>query len=186
MNEKKLNRLIVIISVAVPALVCVLFYTPAIHLPINVSFLPRFHAILNSCVAVLLLTGLYFIRNKNKKAHKLAMLSAFSLSALFLVSYVLYHSSADATVFGDLDHNGQLDTAEKAAAGSFRFVYYVILATHILLAAVIMPFILVTLSRALTDRFDKHRKIARITWPIWFYVAVTGVVVYLMIAPYYP
>lgn len=185
MNEKLVNRFILIVSIAVPVLVTILFYTPAIHLNINVSFLPKFHALLNSLVAICLLLGLYFIRNKNRKAHKLVMMTAFSLSALFLLSYVLYHASSDDTVFGDTDHNGSLSDLEAAAAGSIRYVYYVILITHIILAAVIMPFILVTLSRSLSGKFDKHKKIARITWPIWLYVAVTGVVVYFMIAPYY-
>ena len=185
MNEKTINRIIFIISVAVPLLVAVLFYTPAIHLNINTSFLPKFHAMLNSGVAILLLAGLYFIKNKNRKAHKISMMSAFSLSALFLISYVLYHTSTDATIFGDSNFDGILSEEEKAALGSEKMLYYSILISHIILAALILPFILITLSRALTEKFDKHRKIARITWPLWFYVAVTGVVVYFMIAPYY-
>ena len=186
MNEKLTNRIIVAISVAVPVLVAILFYTPALHLNIDVSFLPKFHAILNSVVAVLLLTGLYFIKSKNIKAHKLTMLAAFSTSALFLISYVLYHSAADSTLFGDANFDGIVSAEESAAIAGIKNIYYVILLSHIVLAALIMPLILITLSRGLASRFDKHRKIAKITWPLWFYVAVTGVVVYYMIAPYYP
>lgn len=171
MNERRINILIAVVSVIVPLVVALLIYTPAFNLNIDVSFLPGLNACLNSAVTILLLAGLYFIRNKNRKAHKFSMLSAFSLSALFLISYIVYHSSTEETKFG--------------GEGAIRFIYYVILFTHILLAALIMPFILVTLSRALTERFDKHRKIARITWPLWLYVSITGVVIYFMISPYY-
>lgn len=171
MNEKRINILIAVVSIIVPLVVALLIYTPAFNLNIDVSFLPALNACLNSAVTILLLAGLYFIRNKNRKAHKFSMLSAFSLSALFLISYIVYHSSTEETKFG--------------GEGAVRFIYYVILFTHILLAALIMPFILVTLSRALTERFDKHRKIARITWPLWLYVSITGVVIYFMISPYY-
>ncbi len=171
MNEKRINILIAVVSIIVPLVVAMLIYTPAFNLNIDVSFLPALNACLNSAVTILLLAGLYFIRNKNRKAHKFSMLSAFSLSALFLISYIVYHSSTEETKFG--------------GEGAVRFIYYVILFTHILLAALIMPFILVTLSRALTERFDKHRKIARITWPLWLYVSITGVVIYFMISPYY-
>lgn len=186
MNEKVSNRIIVAISVVVPILVAVLFYTPALNLNIDVSFLPKFHAMLNSTVAILLIVGLYFIKSKNIKAHKLTMLAAFSVSALFLISYVLYHSASESTLFGDSNFDGTVSEAESAAVASIKTIYYIILLSHIILAAVIMPFILITVSHGLSSRFDKHRKIAKITWPLWFYVAVTGVVVYFMIAPYYP
>lgn len=186
MTEKAINRIILAISIAVPLVVTALFYMPAVKLNFDTSKLPAFHALLNSGVAVCLLAGLYMIKKGNRGAHRTFMLAAFSLSAMFLISYVLYHLSAESTLFGDVDHNGEVSDAEKAGAGSIRYVYYFVLLTHILLAAAILPFILITMSRALTARFDKHRKIARITWPLWFYVAVTGVVVYFMIAPYYP
>jgi len=185
MTEKAINRIILSISIAIPVVVTVLFYVPAVKLNFDTSILPGFHALLNSGVAIFLLAGFIAIRNRNRNVHRVCMLSAFSLSALFLVSYVLYHLSADSTLFGDADHNGVVSDAEKIAAGTMRYVYYFVLLTHILLAAAVMPFILITLSRALTARFDKHRRIARITWPIWLYVAVTGVIVYFMIAPYY-
>lgn len=186
MTEKAINRVILAISIAVPIIVTALFYMPAVKLNFDTSILPGFHACLNSLVAICLAAGLWMIRSGNRQAHRNFMLAAFSLSALFLVSYVLYHLGSESTLFGDSDHDGVVSDTERTAAGSIRYVYYVILLTHIVLAAAVMPFILITLSRGLTARFDKHRKIARITWPVWFYVAVTGVIVYFMIAPYYP
>lgn len=171
MNERLLNRWIVVISIAVPALVTFLFYGPVARLHVDVSFLPKFHAILNSCVAILLVSGYYFIRNKKIRQHKFCMISAFSISVLFLISYVFYHAATESTKFG--------------GEGIVRMVYYFILLTHIVLAAGVLPFILITLSRALTQKFDKHRKIARITFPLWLYVSITGVIVYFMISPYY-
>jgi putative membrane protein len=108
-----------------------------------------------------------------------------ALSAIFLVSYVIYHASNPSTLYGDLNKDGHLDAAEKAAAGSLRYVYYFVLTSHIVLSGIIIPFVLFTLQRAFQERFDKHRKLARITWPLWFYVAVTGVIVYLMVSKYY-
>lgn len=171
MKETAINKLIFFISVLVPLLIASLFFTPAFRLQADVSFLPRLNAIINSCVTILLLLGFYFIKNKNRKAHKFCMLSAFSLSGLFLISYLVYHSSAEDTKYG--------------GEGIVRYIYFFILITHILLAALILPFILITVSRALSERFDKHRKIARITWPLWLYVSVSGVIIYLMISPYY-
>ncbi len=113
------------------------------------------------------------------------MIAAMVLSILFLVSYICHHLFAGETKFGDIDHNGVLTEAESAAAGSIRFVYWIILATHIPLAAIVLPFILFTAYRGLTGEWQKHRKLAKITWPIWFYVAVTGVLVYWLINPYY-
>ena len=113
------------------------------------------------------------------------MLTAMFLSVLFLISYICHHLLAGEARFGDVDHNGLLSADEKAAAGSLRYVYYALLGTHILLAGIVLPFILFTAYRALIDENEAHRKLAKITWPMWFYVAVTGPVVYLLISPYY-
>ena len=107
------------------------------------------------------------------------------MSVLFLLSYIAHHLLAGETKFGDLDHNGILSDDEKLQVGSVRMIYYVLLLTHIPLAAIILPFILFTAYRALTGEYEKHRKLTRITWPVWFYVAVSGVIVYWMIQPYY-
>jgi putative membrane protein len=171
MNEKQINRLIIGISIAVPALVVVLFYTPALQLKFDVHFLPKFHAMINSAVFVLLILGLIFIKGKNIKAHRAVMISAMILSTIFLISYVIYHSASEPTKFG--------------GEGFIRLFYYGILGTHILLAAVVLPFVLFTVARALRGNIEKHRKLARITFPLWLYVAASGVVVYFLIQPYY-
>lgn len=187
LKHKNLNLPITIVSIAIPALVVALFYLPRpnLHLGFDVHILPLFHAVLNGSTAVLLLASLYFIKNGHVRAHKTTNLVAISLSVVFLLSYVTYHALAPETRYGDLNHDGVLDAAEKAAAGATRFVYYVILVTHIILAGIIVPLVLFTTLRAFQDNFPGHRKLARITWPIWFYVAVTGVVVYVLLSPYY-
>jgi putative membrane protein len=113
------------------------------------------------------------------------MVAAIILSILFLVSYICHHLFAGETKFGDIDHNGIVSLDEKTMAGSLRIVYYFILGTHIPLAGIILPFILFTAYRSLTGEYERHKKLARITWPVWLYVAITGVAVYLMISPYY-
>jgi putative membrane protein len=185
--EKKYTAAIIIVSIAIPAAVA--FLILGLHTKIDLGFnthsLPLFHAILNSSTAILLLASLYFIKNRQIKAHKAANLLAVVLSSIFLISYVIYHATNPSTRFGDLNHDGILSDQEKLQAGVWRYVYYIILTSHILLSGIIIPFVLFTLQRAYQEKFDKHRKLAKITWPLWFYVAVTGVVVYVMISPYY-
>lgn len=186
-KARNLTTAIVIVSIAIPAAVAFIILVPQvkINFGFNTSFLPLFHAILNSSTAILLIASLYFIRKGLIKAHKRANLLAVVLSSIFLVSYVIYHSSNPSTRFGDLNHDGLLSDDEKQTAGALRYVYYFILSSHIILSGVIVPLVLFTLQRAFQERFDKHRKLAKITWPIWLYVAITGVVVYFMISPYY-
>jgi putative membrane protein len=187
MKEKNLTVPIIIISVTIPLAVAFLILGPATK--INPGFstgnLPLFHAILNSTTAILLLASLYFIKNQRIRAHRAANLGAVVLSSIFLISYVIYHSTNPSVKFGDLNHDGILSADEKSRAGNLRYVYYFVLSSHILLSGIIIPFVLFTLQRAFQERFDKHKKLARITWPLWFYVAVSGVVVYVMISPYY-
>ena len=144
-----------------------------------------FNAVVNSCVAVLLVAALVAVKKKRYILHKKIMITAIILSVLFLISYICHHLLSGETRFGDLNHDGILSPDEKVLAGSLRYVYYAILITHIPLAGIILPFILFTAYRALSGDYKKHRKIARFAWPIWFYVAVSGVVVYLLISPYY-
>ena len=186
-EKRSLTLPIIIVSIAIPAAVAVLILVPGVKIDLGFSTraLPFFYASLNACTAVLLLASLYFIRIGQVKAHKRANLTAVVLSVLFLICYVVYHASNPTTRFGDLNHDGILSDGEKLRAGSMRYVYYFILSSHIILSAIIIPLVLFTLQRAFQERFDKHRKLARITWPIWLYVAVTGVIVYLMISPYY-
>jgi putative membrane protein len=187
LKNRNLNLPIAIVSILIPVAVAVLFVLPkpGFEVGFNVRVMPFFHAVLNSATAVLLLASLYFIKNGHEKAHKWANLTAVTLSVLFLMSYVTYHFLTESTKFGDADHNGIVDAAEKATLGSARYVYYFLLLTHIVLAAVIVPLVLFTLLRGFQNDRVRHRKIARFTWPIWFYVAVTGVIVYIMIQPYY-
>ena len=186
-KTRSLTIPIIIVSIAIPVAVAFIILEPQakIDFGFNTRFLPLFHAILNSSTAILLIASLYFIKNGLIKAHKTANLLAVVLSSIFLISYVIYHASNPSTRFGDLNHDGVLSDAERQQAGVARYIYYFILITHITLSAVIIPFVLFTLQRAFQERFDKHRKLAKITWPMWLYVAVTGVIVYLMISPYY-
>lgn len=186
--EKKYNKLIVAVSIVIPVVVAILFAVKLKDFGINVeplSFLPPIYATTNGITAVVLVWAVLAIKNGKQKLHQRLMTFAIALSLAFLVMYVAYHMTADSTKFGDSNHDGILDTIESAKVGSLRLVYFVILITHILLSIAIIPLVLISYVRALGQRFDKHRKIAKITFPIWLYVAVTGVVVFLMISPYY-
>lgn len=143
------------------------------------------NAVINSIVAILLVFALIAVKSKKYLLHKRIMLTAIILSVLFLISYVCHHLLSGETKFGDLNHDGIVSLDEKTLAGSLRYVYYFILLTHIPLAGIILPFILFTAYRALSGDYEKHKKLARVTWPIWFYVAISGVAVYLLISPYY-
>lgn len=161
------------ISVAIPIVVALLLYTPAVQVQgLDPYLLPLLNAVINTTVSVLLVLALIFIRQGRVTAHKICMLSSVVLSAIFLISYVVYHAAAEETKFG-----GQ---------GFIRVLYFFILISHILLAVVIVPLVLFTLYRALTNQFGKHKKLARWTFPLWLYVSITGVVLYLMISPYFP
>ena len=185
-NDKKAYWLIGVFSVIVFLAVTIL---DRISLDIDLGFNPHIFATLsagvNSIVSVLLLVGLYFIKQKNFEAHKKTMLATMVLSVLFLVFYIAHHLFAGETRFGDTDHDGVLNALELEAAGSLRYVYYFIISTHITLAGVVMPFVLLSAYRALIGQFPAHKKLVRYTFPIWLYVAVTGVVVYWMISPFY-
>ncbi len=185
-NDKKAKLLIYVVSFVVFAAVVFLSkFKLDVDLGFDVHVFAKANAIINSLVAVLLVAGLLTVKQKKYIVHKKIMLTAISLSVLFLLSYIAHHLLAGDTKYGDIDHDGVVSIDEKALAGNLRMVYYFILITHIPLAAIILPFILFTAYRALIGEYDKHKKLVRITWPVWFYVAVTGVIVYLMISPYY-
>jgi len=172
--EKKYNKWIVILSIAIPVVVAGLFGVNLRKMGYDVeplTFLPPIYASINGLTAILLVAALWAIKNKNIKLHEGLMKTAIVCSVLFLGMYVAYHMTSDSTKFG--------------GEGIIKYVYYFILITHIILSIVVIPFVLITYVRALAKRFDRHKKIARITFPIWLYVAVTGVIVYLMISPYY-
>ena len=185
-NDRKASWLILSFSVFIFLAVTGL---ERVTLNVNLGFNPHLfamvNAVINTLVAILLLVGLFMARTRRLTIHRNIMLTAMLLSVVFLISYILHHLFAGSTLYGDLDRNGTVDAAEKTAAGSMRYVYFFLLGTHILLAGVSLPFILFTAYRALIGENERHRKIAKITWPLWFYVAVTGPLVYLMISAYY-
>ena len=169
----KYKVLAAVLGAVIPVAVAVLYYFPGVFVipGLDVKALPAVNAVLNSLTAVLLMLGYYFIRRKQVVRHRAMMGLAFLLGSLFLVSYVAYHSQVASTTFG-----GQ---------GLMRGIYYFILLTHIVLAAATVGLVLFTLYFALTAQFQRHRRIARWTYPVWLYVSVTGVIVYFMISPYY-
>lgn len=171
-NDSKAKTFIYVVSAVVFAAVVILNRIQLqVSLPFNPHVFATANAFINSLVAVLLLAGLVTAKQKNYALHKKIMLAAILLSVLFLLSYIAHHLFAGETKFG--------------GEGTIRLVYYVILFTHIPLAGIILPFILFTAYRALIGEYEAHRKLTRITWPIWMYVAVTGVIVYWMISPFY-
>ncbi|RZJ30048.1 MAG: DUF420 domain-containing protein [Flavobacterium sp.] len=173
--EKKFNPFIIIVSIAIPLVVAALFSVRLKDFGFQVeplSFLPPIYATINGITAIVLVLAVRAIKNGNQQLHQRLMTSAIVLSVLFLVMYVAYHMTAENTTFG-------------GTVAWVKYVYFFILVTHIVLSIGIIPLVLVTYVRALSQRFDRHRKIARITFPLWLYVAVTGVIVYLMISPYY-
>jgi len=185
-NDKKAKLLIYTVSFVVFAAVVLLSqFKLHVDLGFDVHVFAKANAVINSIVALLLLAGLLTAKQKKYVLHKKIMLTAILLSVLFLLSYISHHLLAGDTKYGDLNHDGVLSIDEKALAGNLRMIYYFILITHIPLAGIILPFILFTAYRALIGEYEQHKKLVRITWPVWFYVAVTGVVVYLMISPYY-
>ena len=186
--EKKFKGSIIAVSIIIPIAVAVLFTVKLKDFGINIeplSFLPPIYASINALTALLLIMGVMAIKNGNRKVHERLMTFASACSVIFLVMYVAYHMTADSTKYGDINADGLLDDTEITNAGFMRNVYFFILISHIILSVAIIPLVLFTYVRALAERFDKHKKLAKITFPLWLYVAVTGVVVYLMISPYY-
>ena len=172
--EQKYKKAIIALSIIIPLAVAALFAVKLKDFGIDVeplSFLPPIYATINGITAIILILAVIAIKNGKRKTHEYLMKTAIGLSALFLLMYVAYHMTADSTKFG--------------GEGTIKYIYFFILLTHIVLSVVIIPLVLITFVRALSQSFDRHRKIARITFPIWLYVAITGVIVYIMISPYY-
>ena len=185
-NDKLAYTLIGVFSVVVFVVVTFLSkFTLDVELPFDKHIFALINAVINSAVAILLIAGLIAIKQKNYTLHKSIMLTAMVLSLLFLVTYIAHHLLAGEAKFGDANFDGVVDDAEKAALGNTRPFYLILLGTHIVLAATSLPFILWTAYRALTSDFAAHKNLAKKVWPIWFYVAVTGPIVYLMIKQYY-
>ncbi len=172
--ETKYNKLIIALSIVIPLAVAALFGVNLRKMGFDVeplTFLPPIYATINGFTAILLIAAVVAIKKGNRTLHERLMKFAIACSVAFLIMYVAYHMTADSTKYG--------------GEGFIKYVYFFILVTHIVLSVIIIPLVLITYVKALAQRFDKHKKIAKITFPIWLYVAVTGVVVYLMISPYY-
>jgi putative membrane protein len=170
LRASKMNRLAYVLTIAVLGLV-LLMRRVKIPTDIDFSFLPPLHAILNTGTFIALLLALYFVKNKNIRAHRNAIYVAGVLSAIFLLGYVLYHFTTVETTYG--------------GDGVLKIIYYFVLISHILLAAVSFPFILLTFIRGFNFQIEEHRKMAKFTYPLWLYVSITGPIVYLMLKPYY-
>jgi len=183
-KTKNYRKLILALSIIIPVAVAILFGAPKIK-GVDLGFLPSIYAGINALTAFLLVLSLIFVKQKNFRLHEQLNKVCMALSVLFLLMYIAYHLTTEAVVFGDTDHSGKLDAAEKLAVGSTRLVYLILLASHVILSIAVIPMVLYSYLFALEEKFDKHRKLTKITWPVWFYVAVTGVVVYFMISPYY-
>ncbi len=169
-DAKKTNKLIWILSIGVPVVVAILFGVriPGVE---RLGFLPPVYATINALTAVLLVVAVVQIKKGNRKTHEKLMKTAIALSVLFLVMYIAYHMTSDPTPYG--------------GEGVLKTVYYFVLISHIILSIVVIPFVLITFFRGINGEFKQHKKIAKITFPLWLYVAITGVIVYLMISPYY-
>ncbi len=173
-KEKKYKKIITILSIIIPLAVAALFGVNLRSLGFDVkplTFLPPIYATINGLTAVLLIAAVLAIKKGNKKLHEQLNTVAIACSLVFLLLYIGYHMTSDSTKFG--------------GEGAIKYVYYFILITHIVLSIIVIPFVLTTYMRAKLGNFPKHKKIAKITFPLWLYVAVTGVIVYLMISPYY-
>lgn len=180
---KRFKTLIIIASVAIPVVVAILFRVKIDG--VDLGFLPAIYATINGITAVVLLVALAAIKMKKQQLHNRLINSALVLSLLFLVCYVAYHMTSDSTVYGDIDGNGMLESSEQALIAGSQTIYYILLVSHILLSMAVVPLVLFTYLFAYQGNYTKHRKWTKITWPLWFYVAVSGVIVYWMISSYY-
>lgn len=169
LEAKKYNKWIVILSVTIPVVVAILFGVKIdVELPV---FLPPIYAVINAFTALILIVAVWAVKNNKIKLHEKLMKTAIVFSVLFLVLYVLYHMTSESTKYG--------------GEGALKTFYFVILISHIILSIAVIPFVLITFVRGITNQIELHKKIAKITFPLWLYVAITGVVVYIMISPYY-
>ncbi len=185
-NDRKAHILILGFSFVAFALIVILGRVKLDYDPgFDIHIFAAINAVINSAVTILLISALVAVKRKKYLLHKKLMMTAMILSILFLVSYICHHLLAGDTRFGDVDGDGLVTDLEKENAGTIRIIYYVLLGTHIPLAGIILPFVLYTVYRSMIGEYERHKKLARITWPIWLYVALSGVAVYLLISPYY-
>ena len=182
-NKTNLRKWIIAVSIVIPIAVAALF---GIKIEgVDFSFLPPIYATINGTTATLLVLALIFIKRGKIQLHQKTIQTALSLSVLFLLCYVAYHMTSDSTLYGDLDHNGNLSAKELELVGPSRLAYVILLISHIFLSVAVIPVVLFTYLHAWEGNYQKHKKWARFAFPIWLYVAVTGVIVFFMISPYY-
>lgn len=168
-SEKTYNKLVIVLSILIPLIVAVLFRVKIdVELPI---FLPPIYATINALTAIILVVAVWAVKNKKVKLHEKLMTVAIMLSALFLLMYVAYHMTSESTKFG--------------GEGAIRTFYFIVLISHIVLSVAVIPFVLITFVKGITNNIEKHKRIARITFPLWLYVAISGVIVFVLISPYY-
>lgn len=181
--ETKYKKLVIALAIIIPLAVAALF---GIKIDgYDFSFLPPIYSSINLTIAVLLILAVIAIKNGNQKRHRLFIRFAILGSILFLVGYILYHSTSGDTKYGDLNHDGELDATELANLGFDRIVYLFILITHILLSIAVIPMVLLTYLKGWANNIESHKKLAKYTFPIWLYVSITGPIVYFMIKPFY-
>lgn len=181
--EQRFKPLVILLSVLIPGVVIVLFNVSVDGL--NLSFLPPIYAGINGLTAILLLWAVISIKNGKREVHQRLMFTAVICSLLFLLMYVAYHMTSESTVYGDINRDGVRDATEMGVVGASYYVYAFILLSHILLSLLVLPLVMMTYLKGWSGNFASHRKWAKFTFPIWLYVAISGVVVYFMISPYY-
>ena len=187
-NDRPMLMLIGVLSAAIPLVVAFLLFMPQTGKlgDFDVRILPHVNGVLNSATAFALIAGFFSVKNKNINLHRAFMLLAFTLSSVFLVSYVLYHFQSEQLFFGDTNNDKILNDVEKLAVSGTRPIYLFVLLTHIVLSVAVVPLVLLSLYFAFTGQIERHKKTVKWTFPVWLYVAVSGVTVYLMMTPYYP
>lgn len=181
--EKKYKPLVYILSIVIPVAVAVLFGVKIEG--VDLSFLPPIYAGINGLTAIILIAAVVSIKKGKRELHQKLMGFAVICSLLFLVMYVAYHMTSDSTVYGDVNKDGIRDAAEAAATGSSAWVYFALLISHIMLSIIVVPFVMMTYLKGWANKLNDHRKWAKFTFPVWLYVAISGVAVYFMISPYY-
>ena len=181
--EKKYKPLVIVLSIVIPLVVAVLFNVSVDG--IDLTFLPPIYATINGITAILLIAAVILIKKGKRDLHQKLMTVAIICSVLFLLMYVAYHMTTPSTVYGDLDGDGERNIKESAQVGSSLAIYTVVLLSHIFLSLTVLPLVMMTYLKGWGNNIKSHRKWAKLTFPIWLYVAITGVVVYFMISPYY-
>lgn len=189
MNNKTVATIVIAaISIAVPGLVALLLFSP---FKISADYvwlrdIPTFNAFVNSFTVIFLLMGKYFIRQDERLWHKAFMSLALTAGIIFLLAYVVYHSTSASAVFGDTNLNGVLEDGERVRIGNLRYFYLAVLLSHIGFSIFVVPFVLIAFYHAIAGNFEKHVKIVKYTWPMWMFVSISGVLVYFLASPYYP